>query len=61
MKEYNKYYLNYCTKYMEVATIPGPLDFNGVPYPQGRWYPKVYFYLKVSALDPIFGRAGEIR
>ena len=37
-----QYLLKYCTKYMEVATTPLPLDFDGVPYPGEGSTPKFF-------------------
>ena len=34
----------------KVATTPPPSDFDGLPYPRVRWYPK-FVFMKMTAKD----------
>ena len=34
----------------KVATTPSPSDFDGLPYPRVRWYPR-FFFIKMTAKD----------
>ena len=30
---------------------PSPSNFDGLPYPQVRWYPELFFPIKMTAKD----------